>query len=191
VAERITGLTRRQIRYYEAAGLLTPARTPGNRRLYSPADLRRLGEIKQLREQGLELRAIAALAREGRPLEAKPEHGGGEAGHSSPGRLEGRDLGVFEDASARLLGHGPSVALNRLYPSEASRLERSRVAGGWPAAPASWLRLPRPVGGTSAQSRQAPSAASPSSRREVREAASDRPRRSGAGTRGGEDRGGR
>jgi MerR family glutamine synthetase transcriptional repressor len=51
VVERLTGLTGRRIRYYEQAGLVSPARSPGNHRLYSQADVDRLKEIGALMER--------------------------------------------------------------------------------------------------------------------------------------------
>jgi len=55
VAEQLTGLTARQIRYYEANGLVSPQRTPGRQRLYSAADVERLKEVKALMARGLNL----------------------------------------------------------------------------------------------------------------------------------------
>ena len=60
VVERLTGLSARKIRYYEAMGLITPSRTPGNQRLYSPADVDRLLEIKRLLAEGLNLQGVRA-----------------------------------------------------------------------------------------------------------------------------------
>ncbi len=140
VAERITSLTRRQIRYYESMGLLRPQRTPGNRRLYSPADLRRLAEVKRLLEDGLDLRAIAGLARDGRLDTSGPAPA--EGGAATKG-LEVRSLGAYEDARARLLGRGPGGSLDSLYPGDSGRFGAPRAGSG----PASWLRLPvRPAG---------------------------------------------
>lgn len=61
VVQRLTGLSARQIRYYEKEGLLTPSRTRGNRRLFSPADVDRLRQVKGLMEQGLTLEGVRAL----------------------------------------------------------------------------------------------------------------------------------
>lgn len=55
VAERLTGLTGRQIRYWEQQGLIRPARTRGRQRLYSEADIVRLKEIKRLLAEGMTL----------------------------------------------------------------------------------------------------------------------------------------
>lgn len=55
VAERLTGLTARQIRYWEQQGLLKPSRTPGRHRMYSEADILRLKEVKRLLGEGMTL----------------------------------------------------------------------------------------------------------------------------------------
>lgn len=139
VAERLSGLTRRRIRYYESLGLLRPARTPGGRRLYSPAELGRLAEVKDLLEAGLELRAIVTLAREGDLPEVSAPGKPVPAGASAhPRTLDVESLGAYEDARARLLGRGPAGSLDRLYPGESGRFDAGRSGG----QPASWLRLP-------------------------------------------------
>jgi len=61
VVERMTGLSARQIRYYEAKGLITPKRSSGNQRLYSKEQIQTLKEVRALREEQLPLEAIAAL----------------------------------------------------------------------------------------------------------------------------------
>ncbi len=61
VVERMTGLSARQIRYYEAKGLITPKRSSGNQRLYSRAQIETLKEVRALREEQLPLEAIATL----------------------------------------------------------------------------------------------------------------------------------
>ena len=58
VVQRLTGLSARQIRYYEKEGLLAPSRSRGNRRLYSVADVERLRRIKALLQEGLNLEGI-------------------------------------------------------------------------------------------------------------------------------------
>lgn len=55
VAERLTGLTARQIRYWEQNGLLAPSRTKGRQRMYSEADIVRLKEVKRLLSEGMTL----------------------------------------------------------------------------------------------------------------------------------------
>lgn len=61
VAERLTGLTARQIRYWEQHGLIAPARTRGRHRLYDDADILRLKEIKRLMAEGMGLAQIKEL----------------------------------------------------------------------------------------------------------------------------------
>lgn len=56
-----TSLTARQIRYYEQEGLIKPARSDGNQRLYSKNDIAELKQIKELMEQGLSLAGIKKL----------------------------------------------------------------------------------------------------------------------------------
>jgi MerR family glutamine synthetase transcriptional repressor len=58
VAERLTGLTGRQIRYWEQHGLLAPARTKGRQRMYSEADIVRIKEIRRLMADGMTLERV-------------------------------------------------------------------------------------------------------------------------------------
>lgn len=58
---KLTELSARQIRYYEEHELVNPARTEGNRRLYSFNDIDKLLEIKDLIEQGVNLAGIKQL----------------------------------------------------------------------------------------------------------------------------------
>ncbi|MEV7972342.1 MerR family transcriptional regulator [Cellulomonas sp. NPDC089187] len=65
---RLSGVTSRTLRHYDAIGLLTPAgSTPGGQRLYRAEELLRLQEILVLRELGVPLATI------GRAL-ASPEY---------------------------------------------------------------------------------------------------------------------
>ncbi|MDC3416304.1 MerR family transcriptional regulator [Aquibacillus salsiterrae] len=58
IVKSLTDLTARQIRYYEEHGLIHPARTNGNQRLFSFNDVDRLLEIKVLIEKGINLAGI-------------------------------------------------------------------------------------------------------------------------------------
>jgi MerR family transcriptional regulator, glutamine synthetase repressor len=58
---QLTELTARQIRYYEEHELISPARTDGNRRLFSLVDIDRLLEIKDLIDQGINMAGIKQL----------------------------------------------------------------------------------------------------------------------------------
>jgi len=58
IVMKLTDLTARQIRYYEQHGLIVPARTSGNQRLFSFNDVERLLEIKSLIEKGVNIAGI-------------------------------------------------------------------------------------------------------------------------------------
>ena len=59
---RLTGLTPRTLRYYDAIGLLSPARNRDNDyRLYGGAEVDRLQEILLYREMGLPLEEIGGF----------------------------------------------------------------------------------------------------------------------------------
>lgn len=58
---QLTDLTARQIRYYEEHNLITPARTDGNRRLFSLNDIDILLEIKDLLDQGINMAGIKRI----------------------------------------------------------------------------------------------------------------------------------
>lgn len=61
-AARQSGVKVPTIRYYEQIGLLTtPARSQGNRRHYTAADLRRLAFVRHARELGFDIEAIRTL----------------------------------------------------------------------------------------------------------------------------------
>jgi MerR family copper efflux transcriptional regulator len=68
-------VTTRTVDYYTRLGLLTPAeRTGGNYRLYHPADVDRIGLIRQLEDHGVRLEDIAtALATSDTPRTGLPE----------------------------------------------------------------------------------------------------------------------
>ena len=61
VVMSMTNLTARQIRYYESQGLIKPARSKGNQRLYTQNDVDNLLLIKSLLEKGLNLDGIKAI----------------------------------------------------------------------------------------------------------------------------------
>jgi MerR family transcriptional regulator, glutamine synthetase repressor len=61
IVMKLTDLTARQIRYYEENNLIHPARTQGNRRLFSLNDVDRLLEIKELIEKGVNIAGIKEM----------------------------------------------------------------------------------------------------------------------------------
>jgi MerR family glutamine synthetase transcriptional repressor len=58
IVMNLTELSARQIRYYEEHDLVHPARSDGNRRLFSFNDVDRLLEIKELIDQGVNMAGI-------------------------------------------------------------------------------------------------------------------------------------
>nr|WP_205825213.1 MerR family transcriptional regulator [Bacillus sp. RO1] len=61
IVMQLTELSARQIRYYEENGLVFPARSEGNRRLFSFNDVDTLLEIKNLIEQKVNIAGIKQL----------------------------------------------------------------------------------------------------------------------------------
>lgn len=66
-------MTARNIRAHQSRGLLPPPRIEGRTGYYGPLHLRRLGQIRRLQEEGLNLAAIARLLRDGRLSAAAAE----------------------------------------------------------------------------------------------------------------------
>ena len=67
---RLTGLTSRALRFYEARGLVTPIRTASGRRHYGPAELERLHQIVAMKRAGLKLAQIQRMTA-GRSLDLR------------------------------------------------------------------------------------------------------------------------
>lgn len=61
VVARRTGLSPRRIRFCEEAGLVAPARSPLNQRLFSKADTARLLAARRLVDAGFTLAGVKAL----------------------------------------------------------------------------------------------------------------------------------
>ncbi|SEH77654.1 MerR family transcriptional regulator, glutamine synthetase repressor [Halobacillus karajensis] len=69
IVQSLTDLTARQIRYYEQHELINPARSEGNRRMFSFNDVDRLLEIKDLIDQGVNMAGIKKVLK----LNEQPE----------------------------------------------------------------------------------------------------------------------
>ena len=67
---KLTGLTSRALRFYEARALVTPLRTASGRRHYGPAELERLHQIVAMKRARLTLAQIQRLAA-GRQLDLR------------------------------------------------------------------------------------------------------------------------
>lgn len=61
IVMQLTELTARQIRYYEEHELISPARTEGNKRMFSMNDVDTLLEIKDFLDQGLNIAGIKKI----------------------------------------------------------------------------------------------------------------------------------
>jgi Predicted transcriptional regulators len=65
----MTNLSARQIRYYESQGLVKPARSKGNQRLFTPVDVNDLLMIKDLLDKGLNIDGVKSVLSSGNPVE--------------------------------------------------------------------------------------------------------------------------
>jgi MerR family transcriptional regulator/heat shock protein HspR len=61
VAAELAGVHPQTLRVYEQKGLLTPQRTRGNTRMYSQADIERLGLINELTGEGINLAGVIRI----------------------------------------------------------------------------------------------------------------------------------
>lgn len=94
----LTGLSDRQIRYYDETGLVVPTRTRGNRRLYSKADVDALEFVKRLLTEGRRVAEVKEALAERATTRARPEPD---------------NLIRSSDALARF---GETVSLRSVYP---------------------------------------------------------------------------
>jgi len=79
VTSDLVGTGVQNLRAYEKAGLLDPARTAGGTRLYSSDNVARLRRIQALLAQGLNLAGIASVLE----LEEENQHLRDQLGHKS------------------------------------------------------------------------------------------------------------
>jgi MerR family transcriptional regulator/heat shock protein HspR len=63
VVARLLHIHPQTIRHYERLGLLAPFRTAGNVRLFSEGDIRRLRQINELTEMGVNLAGVEIIVR--------------------------------------------------------------------------------------------------------------------------------
>ncbi len=69
IAAELAGMHPQTLRVYERRGLITPARSPRNTRLYSERDVALLRRIQELSEEGLNLAGIERVLRLEKELE--------------------------------------------------------------------------------------------------------------------------
>ena len=75
--EQLVGITKKNIRFYEEQGLLSPGRNRENGyRDYTEEDVKKLEQIKLLRKLGLPLEEIRMMQAGGRQYEASSDHSG-------------------------------------------------------------------------------------------------------------------
>jgi MerR family transcriptional regulator/heat shock protein HspR len=64
VAARMLGLRTQTLRYYESLGLIEPARTRGNQRVFSRRDIERIQRIRSLMDDmGINLAGVEVILR--------------------------------------------------------------------------------------------------------------------------------
>ena len=61
VAAELAGVHPQTLRIYEQKGLVSPQRTRGNTRMYSQADIERLGLINELTNEGINLAGVTRI----------------------------------------------------------------------------------------------------------------------------------
>lgn len=102
IVMQLTELTARQIRYYEDHELINPARTEGNRRMFSLIDVDVLLEIKDYLEQGINMAGIKKLFEmKNQPIEMESKAQLTDAELRSILRVELQQTGRFQKASLR------------------------------------------------------------------------------------------
>jgi len=100
---RLTGLSARALRFYEARGLVKPLRTASGRRLYGAGELERINQVVTLKAAGFSLADIGRLL-DRRPLDL--------------GRLIGAQLQALDAQASQL------AEARRLLLSAKSRVDR-------------------------------------------------------------------
>ncbi|MET0740214.1 MAG: MerR family transcriptional regulator [Candidatus Nanopelagicales bacterium] len=146
---RMSGVSSRTLRHYEAVGLLVPSRAgPGGRRYYGAAELRRLQRILVLRELGVGLPRIRAVLDaeldELAALRAHRDQVADEAARlgvlvsaldKTIAALEGRDDMSAEDLFVGLPGYDPDrqrryeAEIADRYGQDAVDVSKRQVAG--------------------------------------------------------------
>ena len=117
---RLTGLTLRALRFYEARGLVAPLRTAGGRRVYGRGELARLNAAVALKQAGFSLAEIGRLLK-GRPV---------DLGRLVAARLAEIDARAAAIADARLLLQGVLSRIDRGEPIDVATLCSLIRSGG-------------------------------------------------------------
>ena len=120
-----SGVSARNIRYYEQAGLLTPARNPENEyRIYSQADVRTLKLIRMLRTLDMPVEEIGTVLNGTLPL--------AEAAERQRQRLEAEQQKLAAAAAfCTELAAGDRTAAELDVDDCLARMDSPAPAGGW------------------------------------------------------------
>lgn len=114
VAAELAGVHPQTLRTYEQKGLVSPQRTSGNTRMYSPADIERLELINELTGEGINLAGvIRILDLRGRLDERDVEL---DDLHKRVRRLADRvhELETRESVTSLVQASGTTLAIRRL-----------------------------------------------------------------------------
>lgn len=115
IVQKLTGLTARQIRYYEQHGLIEPARSEGKHRLFSFADVERLMEVRRLLDEGLNMSGV----------KAQIAKGFGELPSRSASGAEPSDEDVYQQLQKELQ-EGRNMPASSMFQGDLHRFYRSR-----------------------------------------------------------------
>jgi len=113
IVQKLTGLTARQIRYYEQHGLVQPVRSEGKQRLFSFADVERLMEVRRLLDEGLNMAGVKAQIGKDAVVPSPKE------------RPEPSDEEVYKRLQQELM-EGPASRSNSEFQGDLSRFYRRR-----------------------------------------------------------------
>lgn len=103
---RRCGISRSTLLYYEAQGLLAPARSAAGYRRYSEADVARAEQIRAWRATGMDIPAIATLLRDGQhagPIERRLQEIAADMAR----------LREQQEVLLRVLGRAPQAAIDK------------------------------------------------------------------------------
>ncbi len=111
ILSKRTGVHIETIRYYERTGILPiPERARNGRRIYAPADVRRVQLVRQARELGFEMKAVRVLLR----LQERPEAPCADASAVTAELLAAVDRRIQQLSAVRdELAHMGRTCLNR------------------------------------------------------------------------------
>lgn len=115
MVQKLTGLTARQIRYYEQHELVKPARSEGNQRLFSFVDVERLMDVRRLLDDGLNMSQVKKRM-VGQMLQ------GGDVPSSAS---EPTDEDLYKMLQSELM-EGPKHRQNALFQGDLSRFYRRK-----------------------------------------------------------------